>query len=135
MYRRADDGVLQFREAWYDEEYGQFVVNHGTVGHQSTTQETDVASAAAAERLMDGLRGAMHRGRLPEIPEEEQYWVVAQFALKSREGTEPRPLPGGKGQGRARRHFAWRGMGVVDRSESVTASSTSTALPRTRPRP
>ncbi|HEX2247312.1 MAG TPA: hypothetical protein VHH13_07160, partial [Arthrobacter sp.] len=52
LYKRDDKGVLQFREAWYDEGYGQFVVNHGTVGHQSTTRETnDVAEDAAAALL------------------------------------------------------------------------------------
>ena len=35
VYKRNDEGVLDFREAWFDEDYSQFVMNHGVVGHQS----------------------------------------------------------------------------------------------------
>ncbi|HSN35032.1 MAG TPA: hypothetical protein VLT34_01650, partial [Arthrobacter sp.] len=53
VYKRNNEGVLEFREGWFDEDYSQFVMNHGVVGHQSKTDETDVADAAAAEGLMD----------------------------------------------------------------------------------
>ena len=87
VYKRDDEGVLQFREAWFDEDYSQFVMNHGTVGHQSKTDETDVADAEAAERLMDAFAAQCAEDGYAEIPDEEQYWVVAQYALKTREGT------------------------------------------------
>ena len=55
VYKRDDEGVLHFREGWYDEDYSQFVMNYGVVGHQSKTEETDVADAAAVEGLMDAF--------------------------------------------------------------------------------
>jgi hypothetical protein len=99
VYKRDDEGVLHFREAWFDEEYSQFVMNFGVVGHQSKTEETDVADAAAADALLDAFAVQCAEDGYAEIPDEEQSWVVekAKDALVS--------------------HLAWRGLGTVDRSE------------------
>ncbi len=48
-YKRDDEGVLHFREAWYDDEDQEFVVNHGVVGHQSKTDEANVDDESAVE--------------------------------------------------------------------------------------
>lgn len=118
MYRKSDgDGVLRFREAWHDEEYGQFVVNHGTVGHQSSTQETDVASAEAAETLLAAFEAQCLEDGFMVVPAEEQFWVVAQFALKTVEGTERDRYLERKAKDALTSYFAWRGIGIVDRSE------------------
>ena len=55
VYKRDDEGTLHFREAWFDEEYSQFVMNFGVVGHQSKTEETDVSDAEGAESLLDAF--------------------------------------------------------------------------------
>ena len=78
VYKRNDEGVLEFREGWFDEDYSQFVMNYGVVGHQSKTDETDVADAAAAEGLMDAFAVQCAEDGFAEIPDEEQFWVVAQ---------------------------------------------------------
>lgn len=116
MYRRGDDGSLAFREAWFDEEYGQLVVNHGTVGHQSTTEETDVGEQAAAEGLMAAFAAQCEEDGYAEIPVEEQFWVVAQFALKTKDGTERDRHLERKAKAALASHLAWRGLGAVDRS-------------------
>ncbi|WP_045730370.1 hypothetical protein [Pseudarthrobacter chlorophenolicus] len=117
VYKRDDEGALQFREAWYDEEYGQFVMNFGAVGHQSKTQETDVSDAAAAEGLMDAFAAQCTEDGYAAVPEEDQSWVVAQFALKSREGTERDRRLQAKATDALISHLAWRGLGTVERSE------------------
>ena len=117
VYKRDDEGVLQFREAWFDEDYSQFVMNHGTVGHQSKTDETDVADAEAAERLMDAFAAQCAEDGYAEIPDEEQYWVVAQYALKTREGTSRDRYLEEKAKDALISHLAWRGLGTVERSE------------------
>jgi len=117
MYRRADDGVLHFREAWYDEDYGQVVVNHGTVGHQSITKESSVESAEAAEALLTAFEVQCSQDGYAVIPVEEQSWVIAQFALKSAEGTERDRYLERKARDAVASYFAWRGIGIVDRTE------------------
>jgi hypothetical protein len=117
VYKRDEEGVLQFREAWFDEDYSQFVTNHGTVGHQSKTDETDVADSEAAERLMDAFAAQCAEDGYAEIPHEEQYWVVAQYALKTREGTSRDRYLEEKAKDALTSHLAWRGLGTVERSE------------------
>ena len=81
VYKRDEEGTLHFREAWFDEDYNQFVMNYGAVGHQSKTEETDVPDPEAAEGLLDAFAVQCAEDGYAEIPDEEQFWVVAQFAL------------------------------------------------------
>lgn len=117
VYKRDDEGTLHFREAWYDEDYGQFVMNYGVVGHQSKTEETDVATPEAAESLLDAFAAQCAEDGYAEIPEKEQFWVVAQFALKTREGTDRDRYLEEKATDALISHLAWRGLGTVERSE------------------
>ncbi|MFD5277454.1 hypothetical protein ACFWIX_07805 [Pseudarthrobacter sp. NPDC058362] len=117
VYRRDDEGVLHFREAWFDEDYSQFVMNYGVVGHQSKTEETDVPDAGAAEGLLDAFAAQCAEDGYKEIPDEEQSWVVAQFALKTREGTDRDRYLQEKATDALISHLAWRGLGTVERSE------------------
>lgn len=117
VYKRDDEGVLHFREAWFDEDYSQFVMNFGVVGHQSKTEETDVPDADAAEGLLVAFAVQCTEDGYAEIPAEEQSWVVAQFALKTREGTERDRRLEQKAKDALISHLAWRGLGTVERSE------------------
>ncbi|TLM86654.1 hypothetical protein FDW83_02670 [Pseudarthrobacter sp. NamE2] len=117
VYKRDDEGTLLFREAWFDDEYSQFIMNFGIVGHQSKTEETDVADPAAAENLLDAFAAQCAEDGYAEIPDEEQFWVVAQFALKTREGTDRDRRLQEKATDALISHLAWRGLGTVDRSE------------------
>jgi hypothetical protein len=117
VYKRDDEGVLHFREGWFDEDYSQFVMNYGVVGHQSRTEETDVADAAAVEGLMDAFAVQCAEDGYAEIPEAEQFWVVAQFALKTKDGTERDRYLEEKAKDAIISHLAWRGLGTVERSE------------------
>ncbi|WP_346926912.1 hypothetical protein [uncultured Arthrobacter sp.] len=117
VYKRDDEGTLQFREAWIDEEFNEFVMNHGVVGHQSTTEETDAADAETAERLMDAFAVQCAEDGYADIPEEEQFWVVAQYALKTKDGTARDRYLEEKAKDALISHLAWRGLGTVDRSE------------------
>jgi hypothetical protein len=117
VYKRDDEGVLHFREGWFDEDYSQFVMNYGVVGHQSRTEETDVADAAAAEGLMDAFAVQCAEDGYAEIPDGEQFWVVAQFALKTKDGTDRDRYLEEKAKDALISHLAWRGLGTVERSE------------------
>jgi len=117
VYKRDDEGILHFREAWYDADYNEFVMNYGVVGHQSKTDETDVEDDAAAESLLDAFAVQCAEDGYAEIPEQDQFWVVAQYALKSRDGTDRDRYLEEKAKDALISHLAWRGLGVVDRTE------------------
>ena len=86
-------------------------MNYGVVGHQSKTEETDVADAAAAEGLMDAFAVQCAEDGYAEIPEEEQFWVVAQYALKTKDGTDRDRYLEEKAKDALISHLAWRGLG------------------------
>lgn len=116
VYRRDEEGTLHFREAWFDEDYNQFVMNFGVVGHQSKTEETDVPDAEAAEGLLDAFAAQCAEDGYAEIADEDQFWVVAQFALKTREGTSRDRHLAEKASDALISHLAWRGLGTVERT-------------------
>ena len=117
VYRRRDYGTLEFREAWHDDDAAQFVVNHGAVGHVSTTEATDDVDAAAAEALLAAFAAQCGEDGYAEIPDAEQHRVVAQFALKSQDGTERDRFLERQAVGALSAHLAWRGLGTVEGSE------------------
>jgi hypothetical protein len=92
-------------------------MNFGAVGHQSRTEETDVDEAGAADSLLDAFAAQCAEDGYAEIPAEEQFWVVAQFALKTREGTDRDRRLEQKAKDALIGHLAWRGLGTVERSE------------------
>ncbi|KHL03072.1 hypothetical protein [Sinomonas humi] len=116
VYRRRDDATLEFREAWYDDEAAQFVVNHGVVGHVSTTKETNDVDAAAAEGLLDAFASQCEEDGFAEVPEADQDRVAAQFALKSQAGTERDRFLEQQAVRALTGHLAWRGLGTVEES-------------------
>ncbi|MFJ4208169.1 hypothetical protein ACIPY2_06910 [Paenarthrobacter sp. NPDC089675] len=117
MYKRDDGGVLHFREAWFDDEDQHFVVNHGVVGHQSSTEESGVDDDTTAEGLMAAFAAQCEDDGYAEIAPSQQFWVVAQFALKTKDGTERDKHLERKAKSALTTELAWRGLGVVDRSE------------------
>ncbi|MGO2938894.1 MAG: hypothetical protein ACTICQ_15255, partial [Glutamicibacter arilaitensis] len=61
-YRLDEKNVLQFREAWFqqfeDDEVGQFVINHGVVGHMSETSDVHDVDNDRADQLFAGFMEA-----------------------------------------------------------------------------
>lgn len=116
-YRTSADGPLEFREAWYEDDVGQFVVNHGQVGHQSKTSGNDDVGPDEAERMLVAFENQCMEDGYALIPETEQSRVVAQFALKSTDGTERDRYLERKAVATITGYLAWRGLGTVEGSE------------------
>ncbi len=93
VYKRDEEGTLHFREAWFDEDYSQFVMNHGVVGHQSTTDETDVDNAEAAERLMDAFAVQCAEDGYAEIPERGTVLGGGPVRAQDQGRDQPGPVP------------------------------------------
>jgi hypothetical protein len=122
LYRTDGDGTLVFREAWVDagEAGGDetwFVVNHGPVGRQSTSEESAVGSVGEAYRLLAAFREQALADGYAELARDEQFAVVAQFALKSARVTDRDRYLEEKAREALTAHLAWRGSGIVEKTE------------------
>lgn len=120
-YRMNEKNELQFREAWFqqfeDEELGQFVVNHGPVGHMSQTSEVQDVTADRADELFAGFAEACAAEGYKELSDQEQSWVIVQYALKTAEGTARDKYLQNKATEALAGHLAWRGLGTVESSD------------------
>ena len=120
-YRRDEDGTLYFREAWFStyegEELGQFVVNHGTVGHMSTTETAKDVNEATAVGLLDAFTEQCQVDGFATITDADQGWVVVQYALKTAAGTDRDRYLESMAKEALVGHLAWRGLGTVESSD------------------
>ncbi|MET4059225.1 putative DNA-binding WGR domain protein [Arthrobacter sp. UYP6] len=117
MYHRDGKGVLHFREAMYDAESEEFMLNQGRVGNMGTSSATAGVDEAAAEKKFAAFAAKSAELGYAEIPAEEQHWVVAQYALKSAEGTDRDRYLEYKARTALASYFSWRGLGTVEESE------------------
>ncbi|WP_431709588.1 hypothetical protein [Glutamicibacter uratoxydans] len=120
-YRTNHKNQLEFREAWYqqfeNEDLGQFVINHGLVGHQSKTSSVQDVDMERADELFAGFSQTCELDGFAQIPDEEQSWVIVQYALKSAEGTERDRYLEHKASDALTAHLAWRGLGTVESTD------------------
>ena len=120
-YRLDEKNVLHFREAWFqqfeNEELGQFVINHGSVGHMSQTSDVQDVDNDRADELFAGFMEACAEAGYKEIEAEDQSWVIVQYALKSANGTERDHYLEKKAKEALTGHLAWRGLGTVESSD------------------
>ena len=120
-YKTTEKNELLFREAWFqqfeDDELGQFVINHGSVGHMSQTNEVKDVTAERADELFAGFMEACAAEGYAEIADEDQSWVIVQYALKSTDGTERDRYLEKKAKDALTGHLAWRGLGTVESSD------------------
>lgn len=120
-YRLDDKNELHFREAWYqqfeDQDLGQFVINHGSVGHQSKTSSVQDVDMDRADELFAGFMEQCAQDGYAEIPASEQTWVIVQYSLKTAGGTERDRYLQHKASEALTGHLAWRGLGTVESSD------------------
>ncbi|MFC8303738.1 hypothetical protein ACFUCV_08650 [Specibacter sp. NPDC057265] len=132
MYKRTEDGTLVFREAWIDaggsgdadgaqapEIY--FVLNHGTVGHISTSKDAVVGTLEEAEAMLAAFALQCAEDGYAVLERSEQFLVVAQFALKSDRVSERDQHLAKRVKDSLTPHLAWRGSGVLEKVEFTAA--------------
>ncbi len=128
MYKRDDDGALVFREAWVDAGAHEtaadgatpeiyFVLNHGTVGHISTSKDAVVNTLEEAEAMLAAFAVQCAEDGYAELKREEQSLVVAQFALKSDRVSDRDQHLAKRLKDSLTPHLAWRGSGVLEKFE------------------
>ena len=137
MYKKDDAGQLTFREAWVDaggagetdgdasdasdDEGVFFVVNHGTVGHISTSKDAPVDTLEEAEGMLAAFTAQCLEDGFAVLERSEQSLVVAQFALKSDKVSERDKHLASRAKDSLTAHLAWRGSGILEKYEFVPA--------------
>lgn len=131
MYKRNEDGTLVFREAWIDAGAHEddadaateiyFVLNHGTVGHISTSKDAVVNTLEEAEAMLAAFAAQCAEDGYAALEREDQSLVVAQFALKSDRITERDQHLAKRLKDSLTPHLAWRGSGILEKIEFTSA--------------
>lgn len=139
MYKRTEDGTLVFREAWIDAGANDaaadgtdaaaeaapaeiyFVLNHGTVGHISTSKDAVVGTLEEAEAMLAAFAVQCAEDGYAVLARGEQFLVVAQFALKSNRVSERDQHLAKRLKDSLTPHLAWRGSGVLEKMEFTPA--------------
>lgn len=114
VYRRDAD-ALTFREAWFDEETAQFVVNHGPVGRLSETPvvEDDIDAERGAE-LLEAFAEQCAEDGYAELGVEEQQYLYVRFPIKGDAPSAREQSLRENVVGALTGHLAWRGLGTVE---------------------
>lgn len=132
MYKKNDDGTYVFREAWVDaggaggedaEAPAEifFVVNHGTVGHISTSKDMEVKTIEEAEGMLTTFAEQCVADGYALLERADQMLVVAQFALKSDRISDRDKHLAHRVKETLTAHLAWRGSGVLEKMEFTAA--------------
>lgn len=116
-YRRADDGVLHYREVWDVE--GGVLLHRGQVGRTGRSEVRGGAegsrTGAAAEEARDLFLARARADGYAEVPDDELWWAVLQCWLFSPDLSHPADdWIMGEGHEALDEYLGWRGLGHLD---------------------
>lgn len=114
MYKQDPPRAMLFKEAVYEPEDGSLMTTQGRVRNEGRVAVREDVDADAAVALLATFAEKASAEGYSEIPEEEQHWVIAQYRLKSREGTERDRYLEHKAATAIGTYFSWRGLGSVE---------------------
>jgi len=114
MYKQDLPRGMLFKEAVYEPEDRTIMVTKGRVGNEGKVSVREDVDAGKAAQLLEDFAAAAEGEGFAEIPEEEQHWVIAQYALKTKDGTERDRYLEHKASTAIGTYFAWRGLGSVE---------------------
>ena len=114
MYKQDPPRGMLFKEAVYEPEDRSLMITKGRVGHEGAVSVKEGVDPDQAEKLVREFGESAAGEGYAEIPEEEQHWVIAQYALKSKDGTERDRYLEHKAATAIGTYFSWRGLGSVE---------------------
>ncbi len=119
-YRRDDDGVLHYLEAW---DHGkEFVVHEGKVGHQGRTKTSKIEPESSRtgrglslDEHWEAFRKRVQAEGFAEVPGDEHGWVILQVWTFTADLSHPSDVwIFDKGQDALDGHIGWLGVGHFD---------------------
>lgn len=108
-----------YREAWWDEEAGELVVHHGQLGHIGTTEVETVRNQHEADTLLASFAEQNSADGYLDIAEFQQERLVISIRHKSPKLTMVEETNAEKFAGQFTALLAWRGLGAVDKWQSL----------------
>ncbi|GAA4110122.1 hypothetical protein [Enteractinococcus coprophilus] len=122
MYHTADGASrpTHYREAWWEQETGEFILHHGPVGETGTTTVEQVADESEADSLLASLEQqnlADNYVDVDAVP-HETFTVIIKF--KGQAPTQVESTNAEKFSVAYSGLLGWRGLGTVDQWETAT---------------
>lgn len=107
-----------YREAWWEEEAGEFVLHHGQLGHIGTTEVETVTSENEADTLLVSFAQQSSADGFKDIAEIQQEQLLISIGYKGSQPTIVEETNAEKFAEQFAALLAWRGLGVVDNWQS-----------------
>lgn len=122
MYHTADGAQrpTHYREAWWEEETGEFVLHHGAVGETGTTTVEKVADAAEADVLLASFEQQNLTDQYVDAAETEHATVTVKIKFKGTTPTQVEMTNAEKFTMAYSGLLGWRGLGTVDEHQIAT---------------
>lgn len=113
LYKLAEDKKLLYAECWFDGKI--FTVHTGTIGTQGETENyvypKDFKTESEFNNYFSDKFGT--KG-YKEIPDEDMYWIVVQYPIKTIFGNKHNLLFKDRIVNLLNEQLGWNGLGIVD---------------------
>lgn len=112
LFRQHPESGWEYREAWFDEAAGEFVVHHGAVGSNGKLS-AEKAPAEEAEGLLEGFLAQCRADGYREIAEEEGFGLLVAVPLKGEQASASERRNAETIHTAVLTALAWRGLGAL----------------------
>ncbi|MDZ5078382.1 hypothetical protein [Nesterenkonia sp. HG001] len=116
LFRPAEPSGWQYREAWFDEAAGEFVVHHGAVGVNGTLT-AEKAQPEEAQVLLESFTAQCAADGYREVSKEETTELVVAVPLKGSEPSAAERRNADTVHATVLTTLAWRGLGALSDPE------------------
>ena len=125
MYHTADGAQrpTHYREAWWEEDSGEFVLHHGAVGETGTTTVEKVADASEADVLLASFEQQNLNDHYVDADNTEHETVTVKIKFKGISPTQVESTNAEKFTIAYSGLLGWRGLGTVDEYETLADES------------
>jgi len=116
MYYSAADAQrpTHYREAWWEEDVGEFVLHHGKVGETGTTKVENISDAEQADALLATFAEQNAADDYVDAHDVVQENFTIKIKLKGAEPTQVESSNAEKFAVELTALLAWRGLGTVE---------------------
>ncbi|MGQ7785977.1 hypothetical protein [Nesterenkonia sp. K-15-9-6] len=116
LFRQNSEAAWEYREAWYDEAAGEFVVHYGAVGANGKLT-AEKAQADEAEALLEGFAAQCEADGYREIGQLQTVELVVAVPLKASEPSASERRNAETVHTAVLTGLAWRGLGALSDPE------------------
>lgn len=127
LYRRDPEQGWSYREAWYDEAAGEFVVHHGAVGTNGRVT-AEPAAAEDAQGLLDGFLVRCADDGFVEPGSEELSTLRVMLPLRGPAPSAAERRNGDEVHRAVLVNLAWKGLGALSDPEPSSDDEGGSAL-------